>query len=67
MNRHPLKEKYWQIGKEKVAEIQHWFLISGDSDKAIADKFGLDKTMVSRITKDALKQYQNAKANELHR
>lgn len=66
MNRHPLKQKYWSVGNERVKQIQDYFLRFGESDKDIADKFGVEKSIVSRITKDALRQYKNERKSKAY-
>lgn len=59
MNRHPLKQKFWKLGNDKVKEIQDYFLNTGDTDVNIGLKFGIEKTMAQRITKDALNKKQD--------
>jgi len=60
MSRKVDRKKYFKAGTELVKEIQHWFLITGDSDVNISRKFGVEVSQIKRITQDALNQYKHA-------
>jgi transposase len=48
--------------KTTAQQIKDYFMLTGDTDKNIADKFQVSIKTVKLLTQDALIQYQHAKA-----